>query len=76
MTPAELEIYATMPPAAQRAIDACSNALKPIAIRAWAAREFDRVRKVPPGYVPWDKRPASRALIDREPEDDSDERYP
>lgn len=78
MTEAEQAIYDRMSPRQREAIDACSDALKPIAIRAWAAREFDRVRKAPAGYVPWNERPRRETLApaDFQPGDDSERRYP
>lgn len=68
MTPADRAIYDSMPPRDRERIDALSEGLRPAALSVWASLQKPR-RQRPAGYVPWDQRPASRALIDREPGD-------
>ena len=80
MTEQEQRIYDRMSPREQRSVDALSEGSRPGALLTWARMNENRGKRQPsPGYVPWDKRPASRALVDREPGDDGDEserRYP
>ena len=73
MTDDDRVIYDRMSEREQRCIDALSEGSKHGAILTWARMNSRPTRQPPPGYVPWDKRPASRALVDREPGDDLDE---
>ncbi len=68
MTEHEQQIYDAMSPREQKAIDALTEELRPAALLVYARALKPKIR--PAGHVPWDQKPASRALIDREPGDD------
>ena len=67
MTESDQRIYDRLSEAARRAVDACSESLKPIVLRTWANREFDKPKAhLPPGYVPWDQRPRRETVAPKD----------